>query len=158
MRKIREFSSYAEMQDTHQKEVNDFPFIFVFAFSESEFIKKMSEEIIKRKPNCTGIKTMNGISKHVQSIGGGGYIFKEDYVEMNKMFDHHAAERSCFQKKEDNLVDAILSEMNNHEYGYTMDPYDTLIALGRSYDDFENDPVFNRAWVKAQKKCFDCFE
>mgnify|MGYP006923303376 CR=1 FL=1 len=83
---IRTFNSLKELKDTHQKEVNDFGFIFVFAFHEKEFIVKMAEEIQKRRPKCTGITTMEGIAKHVVSIGAGGYVFRDDIPQMNEMF------------------------------------------------------------------------
>lgn len=154
----REFNTLKELKDTHQKEVNEFPFIFVFAFSEKEFISKMSEEIKKRKPQCTGITTMEGIAKHVVSIGVGGYVFKEDVSAMREMFERHESERKHFNKTEKNLVETILYEMNNHEYGYTRDPYDTLQALGKSMEDLETDERLFKAWKKAEKKCFCGFD
>ena len=158
MREIREFESYAEMNAEHQKEVNEFPFIWVFAFSEKDFIKQMAEKIVERKPHCTGITTMEGLKKHVVSIGAGGHVFREDVSRMNEMFDHHKVEREHFERKEENLVERILSEMFNHEFGYTQDPYDTLMALGRTYEDFDNDERFSRAWSKAAKKCIEDFD
>lgn len=155
---LRTFNTYTDLQVAHQKDVNEFPFIFVFAFSDDEFIKKMSEEIKKRKPQCTGITTMQGISKHVKSIGAGGFVFKEDVDAMNKMFDLHEAERKFFMETETKLVEMILYEMNNHEYGYTRDPYDTLMALGKSFRDLETDEFFFNAWKKAERKCYDAFD
>ena len=145
------------MKNTHQSEVNKFPFIFVFAFSDEEFIRKMSEEIKKRKPHCTGITTVKGIAKHVVSIGAGGFIFKEDVDAMHELFDRHEQERKLFNKEEKNLVASILYEMENHEYGYTRDPYDTLMALGKTEKAFENER-FAKAWKKAEKKCFCAFD
>ena len=154
----REFNTLKELKDTHQKEVNEFPFIFVFAFSDKEFISKMSEEIKKRKPQCTGITTMEGIAKHVVSIGAGGYVFKEDVSSMREMFERHEKERKHFNKTEKNLVEMILYEMNNHEYGYTRDRYDTLMALGKTESDLKTDERFAKAWKKAEKKCFKSFD
>ena len=154
---LRTFSTYTEMKDTHQKDVNEFPFIYVFAFSDKEFIEKMSEAIKKRKPKCTGITTMEGIAKHVVSIGAGGYVLREDVSAMNEMFKRQEEERKLFRKSEKSLVEEILYEMNNHEYGYTRDPYDTLMALGKSEKDFKNE-TFKKAWKKAEKKCFCAFD
>lgn len=155
---LRTFNTYTDLQVAHQKEVNEFPFIFVFAFSDDEFIKKMSEEIKKRKPQCTGITTMQGIGKHVKSIGAGGFVFKEDVAAMHEMFDRHDAERKLFMETENKLVEMIFYEMNNHEYGYTRDPYDTLMALGKSFRDLETDEGFYNAWKKAEKKCYCAFD
>ena len=155
---IREFKTLKELKDTHQKEVNEFGFIFVFAFAEKEFIEKMSEAIKKRKPKCSGITTMECIAKHVVSIGAGGYVLKEDVPKMKEMFERHEQERKLFNKNEKNFVNMILDEMNNHEYGYTRDPYDTLIALGKTRNDFKTDEHFKKAWKKAEKKCFKAFD
>lgn len=154
---IRTFNSLKELKDAHQKEVNEFGFIFVFAFHEKEFIAKMAEEIQKRRPKCTGITTMEGIAKHVVSIGAGGYVFRDDISRMNEMFKRHEEEEKLFRKEEKNLVTSILYEMNNHEYGYTRDPYDTLMALGKTSKAFE-DERFAKAWKKAEKKCFCVFD
>ena len=158
MEDLREFNTLKELKDTHQKDVNEFGFIFVFAFSDKEFIEKMSEAITKRKPKCTGITTMEGISKHVVGIGAGGYVLKEDVPKMKEMFERHEQERKLFNKNEKNFVNMILDEMNNHEYGYTRDPYDTLIALGKTRNDFKTDEHFKKAWKKAEKKCFKAFD
>lgn len=154
---IRTFNTLKELKDTHQKEVNEFGFIFVFAFHEKEFIAKMAEEIKKRKPQCTEITTMAEIAKHVVSIGAGGFVFHEDIMDMHKMFNRHEQERKLFNKEEKNLVTSILYEMNVHEYGYTRDPYDTLMALGKTEKAFENER-FAKAWKKAEKKCFCAFD
>lgn len=158
MKEIREFKTHKEMKDTHQKEVNEFPFIFVFAFSDKEFIEKMAEAIKKRKPKCTGITTMEGVAKHVRSIGAGGYVLHEDYAAMIEMFDRHDKEKKLLSKNNKKLKEMILFEMNNHEYGYTRDPYDTLMALGKTYEDLKTDVQFSNAWNKAQKKCFADFD
>lgn len=155
---IRTFNTLREMKDTHQKEVNEFGFIFVFAFAEKEFIEKMANEIQKRKPQCTGITTMADIAKHVVSIGAGGFVFYEDIMAMHKMFNRHDQEKKLFNKENRNLVASILDEMNNHEYGYTRDPYDTLMALGKTESDFKTDERFAKAWKKAEKKCFCAFD
>lgn len=158
MKEIREFKTHKEMKDAHQQDVNNFPFIFVFAFADKEFIEKMAEEIKKRKPQCKGITTMEGIAKHVRSIGAGGFVFHEDYPTMIEMFDRHDKEKKLLSKNNKKLKEMILFEMNNHEYGYTRDPYDTLMALGKTYEDLKTDAQFISAWSKAQKKCFADFE
>lgn len=149
---MSKYSSLSEMEKAHQQEVNEFPIMWVFAFSETEFIEKLSEEIKKRKPACTGISTLTGISKHVVSIGAGGFIFREDVRAMNEMFARHKAEREELLKEEKWLVQKIVNEMVNHEYPYTQDKTDTLMALGKSHADLENDEFFRMAWKKAEKK------
>lgn len=149
---LREFKSYEEMEAIHQKEINEFPFVWVFAFCERDFIKEMSEKIKERKPKCTGITTMDGIAKHVVSIGAGGFVFKEDVPAMNEMFKKHKEERMHFEESEDNLIQMILCEMQNHEYVYTQEPYDTLRALGKTEASLKDDKLFSVAWKKAEQE------
>ena len=158
MADLREFNTLKELKDAHQKDVNEFGFIFVFAFTDKEFIEKMSEAITKRKPKCTGITTMEGISKHVVGIGAGAYVFREDVKAMREMFERHEKERKLFNKTERNYVNMILDEMINHEYGYTRDREDTLMALGKTEKDLKTDARFAKAWKKAEKKCFKSFD
>lgn len=157
MKELREFKTHKEMKDTHQKDVNEFPFIFVFAFADKEFIEKMAEAIKKRKPDCV-IETMEDIANQVRGIGAGGYVLHEDYPAMIEMFDRHDREKKLLSKNNKKLKEMILFEMNNHEYGYTRDPYDTLMALGKTHDDLKTDAQFASAWKKAQKKCFADFD
>ena len=157
MEDLRTFKNYKKMKDAHQKDINEFGFIFVFAFTEKEFIEKMVDAIKERKPKCTGITTIKGIAKYVVSIGAGGYVLREDIPKMNQMFKRHEEERKLFRKTEKALVEEILYEMNNHEYGYTRDPFDTLVALNKSKKDFDNE-MFKKAWKKAEKKCFCIFD
>ena len=46
----------------------------------------------------------------------------------------------------------FLYELNNHEYGYTGDPEDTLYALGYKWEDIVKDAKLMNGFSKASKK------
>ena len=140
---IREFTSYGEMKDAHQKDVNEFPMIFLFGRKSDDELKKELSKI-----------SATSLEECVSLYGAGDVMNKADVPKWSELCKFHDAEIKNFEKKESNLVERILYEMNNHEYGYTMDPEDTLNALGKTFEDLENDQLFNRAWAKAQNKCF----
>ena len=50
---------------------------------------------------------------------------------------------------------AFKSELANHEYCYTMDPYDAINALGYTSDEINNDPLLHKALKTAKKELLD---
>ena len=137
----RTFDSYAEMEKAHQEDVNKFPIVWMFGTKTDEEMKECLSQIGAKHINeCVGIP-------------GGGMIRKADVGNLRKMFDKHERERKAFAKTEKNLYDMIITEMKNQEYGYTLDPEDTLLALGKTRDDLTGDSAFSRAWKKAEKAC-----
>ena len=46
-------------------------------------------------------------------------------------------------------------EIANHEYCYTMDPYDAINALGYTSDEINNDPLLSKALKAAKKELLD---
>lgn len=146
---MREFSSYREMSAVHQKDINEFPMIFLFG--------KHTDEELKVELARIGAKS---IKECCSVFGAGDIINRKDKAKLLELLNQQHKEREHFAESENNLLQMILSEMNNHEYSYTRDPYDTLMALGRSMQDFDTDEKFSRAWAKAQITCFgsDCFD
>lgn len=140
---IKEYKSYAEMEAAHQKEVNDFPMCWMFGIKSEEEIK----EAIKSSLGADSLSECIG-------NGAGGLILAADKDKYLAMFARQKEEKELFAKNAKNLEEMILREMNNHEYSYTQNPHDTLLALGRSFKDFDTDKVFSKAWAKAQKICF----
>ena len=148
---------YKEMKDRHQAEVNAFP--FGYAFGEDQFI-----EMMKGWRMChgrDGKPTKNDCSKIV-SIGAGGYVRKTDLNAMHEMFDRQNRE----------LKDAVLAdkegtgfvyemfryEMANHEYGYTCDPNDTLMACGLNMYQVQKNAALTAGWIKAQNEIMREYE
>ena len=140
---IREFATYTDMQVAHQKDVSAFPMTYSFGRKSDE---EMKEILGKIGATC--------LAECVSLYGAGDIMQKEDVPKWKELCKQHAQERELFAQKEEKLVEMILSEMYNHEYGYTCDPGDTLSALGKTKVAFENE-LFNRAWKKAEQKCFE---
>lgn len=145
--KLREFNTYREMEDAHQKDINDFPITYMFGRKTDEEIK---EELAK-----IGAKSLD---ECCSVFGCGDVVRKADVPKLKELFTLQHRERRHFTENEKKLVEMIYYEMNNHEYGYTQDPHDTLMALGKSYSDLETDERFFKAWSKAEKQCFKDFD
>lgn len=141
--KIREFATYSDMQAAHQKDVDNFPMSYSFGRKSDEELKEILGKI---GATC--------LAECVSLYGAGDIMRKADVPKWKELCKQHAQERELFTQKEEKLVEMILSEMYNHEYGYTRDPGDTLSALGKTRAAFE-DELFNRAWKKAEQKCFE---
>lgn len=141
---LRTFESYTDLQVAHQKDIDNFPITYMFG--------KKSDEEIKEQLTKIGAKKL---SECCSVFGCGDVVRKVDVPKLKELFALHNVERKLFSEEEKNLTDMIESEMWNHEYAYTRDPYDTLSALGKTFEDFDKDEKFARCWAKAQKTVFD---
>lgn len=143
MNNIRRFETYEAMEITHHDDVNNFPMVWMFGQkTDEEILECISKIGAKSLDDCVG-------------IGAGGLILKADKQKYLDMFKRHDEERKIFSESEKNLYEMILHEMYNYEYGYTCDPHDTLLALGKTEKDLETDEKFRRAWNKAKKIVLD---
>lgn len=122
-------NQYRLLKEKQQKEFNTLP--LYFAFSQSQW-----EEILRK----IGIKE-NETRKKLISIGGGGFMLKEDYPKYKEMINKHYNE---IQYKIENdkdgtgfIMDMFSYELYNHEYGYTRELYETLESLGLTYKNIE---------------------
>lgn len=131
-----------QVKARHQKEFNEFPLHFAFGREqiENEF-KKMGLDY--NNPEDL---------KKVRSIGAGGFIHVDDVPAFNDMLTRQERERKEARKNEKGLIDEIVYELGNHEYGYTRDITDTVEAMGYSMDEYENDPALKALFKKAIAK------
>lgn len=150
---IRNFNSYEKMQETHQKEFNELPKFCVVAFDNENFLKKMKEEIKKNEPNIE-INTIEDIQKHVFEIGCSVFMLRKNKRLLDEWYDRAEKEKLEFEKNQDNLIQMIVYEMINVEYGYTHNNDDVLEAIGKENKDMGN-PNFKEAWNKAKKIYFE---
>ena len=141
--KIRSFKTLAEMEAAHQKDINDFPIVYMFGYKSE---KEIRERIAK-----IGASSLNECIDN----GYGGILLKSKLNDYKEMFARHRRERKKFCENEENLCKMILHTMYDHEYGYTENPEDVLDALGKTYDDLQNDQRFRNAWDKAEKICIE---
>jgi hypothetical protein len=134
---------YKELHDKHQAEINAFP--FGFAFSQKQFDQMMVERF-----NFTPTDT-----DKIYSIGGGGYIRKEDHQAMRDMFERHAKEKknaiAADLTGDGYIYDMFVYELTNHEYMITMTSDDTLDALGLTWEDVKADTRLSHGLKKAKK-------
>lgn len=136
-------NKYEEIKNKHQKRVNDFP--LVFAFSNEQF-KNMMEK--------WGL-TENDTDKIV-SIDGGGFLRKTDIEEYNKMWAEIRKEHKDLigedKTGEGYIKDMFVSELENHEYGYTYELDDTLDALELTREQIANSPSLSHGLELARKE------
>ena len=141
---------YKELHDRHQVEINAFP--FGFAFSQDQFDKMMVERF-----NLTPTDT-----DKIYSIGGGGYIRKEDHQAMCEMIERHAKEKkdaiAADLTGEGYIYDMFVYELANHEYMITMTSDDTLDALGLTWEDVKADSRLSHGLKKAKKYILENYD
>lgn len=143
-------NKYVELRKRHQKEVDEFP--LYFAFSNEQF-----EKIIKELNLSNDSKSEQFYGKRLSKLSSvGGFLLKEDVPRLKEMMKRHEdeIEREIKSDKtgEGFVYQMFLYEMENHEYGYTGDPEDTLNALGYEWSDIEKDSKLMAGFVKAHNK------
>ena len=83
----------------------------------------------------------------------GGYVQKRNVDLLHQTMERHDAEMTAAiegdQTGEDFIYEMFLYELDNHEYGYTMDAEDTLDALGYTSAQVLEDPRLKRGLEKA---------
>lgn len=141
---------YKELHDRHQAEINAFP--FGFAFSQEQFDKMMVERFNLEPTDIDKI----------YSIGGGGYIRKEDHQAMCDMIERHAKEKkdaiAADLTGEGYIYDMFVYELANHEYMITMTSDDTLDALGLTWEDVKADSRLSHGLKKAKKYILENYD
>lgn len=142
-------SSYTEMKERHQIEVNAFP--ISFAFSNKQFEEGMKQ--LGLDPSETD---------KVYSLGGtGGFYRRTDAPALHEMFARHECERQEAMAADETgdgyIFEMFDYELANHEYSYTGDASDTLDALDLTYEQIAADPRLRHGFEKAKKHQRDCF-
>lgn len=131
---------YADLKQRQQQEFGAFP--MQFAFSNRQFAEAMA---------ALGLKPTD--TDKVYSAPGGGIYRREDSQRLKAMmdrFDRELQEAIADDKTGDGFIyEMFLYELDNHEYGYTMDTEDTLDALGYTADEVLGDPRLKRGIEKA---------
>jgi hypothetical protein len=129
--------TYQELKDRQSAELNDFKGVF-FAFDKKQFNEGMKK---------IGINPFD--TDKIYSLGNtGGYILKEKSPEYKAMFDRHEHELAEQMKDEDFFHNALVYELNNHEYCITQSCTDALYALGIDEGDIDT-KVLRKACKEA---------
>lgn len=137
---LREYNSYNEMIKAHQKDISNFPIIYMFGRKTDD---EMKVELSKIGAKC--------MAECVSVFGCGDVVRRIDVPKLMEILKNQGIERFHFYEDDNKLEDAILSEMNNHEYSYTGNSDDVLSALSlKSMDD-----RVRKIWKRAEKKCLE---
>lgn len=124
---------YLEMKNKHQDRINALP--IQFAFNKQQFEEGMRN--LGLQPDETD---------KVCSIPAGGFILKTDRELVLTAFKETNKEMSdALANDDDFCLEALIYELGNYEYGYTMDPYDALASLGLSLEDERTSRLFKIA-------------
>ena len=136
-------NKYDEIKEKHQKIVNKFP--MKFAFSDEQFNQGMKELGLDPKD-----------THKVISIGGGGFIRKTDAKRFGDMWDTLRKEHNDLieadKTGEGYIKDMFVSELENHEYGYTYELDDTLDALELTREQIANSITLSHGLELARKE------
>ena len=127
---------YVALKKKFSDELNAFEDIF-FAFS--------SEQLTK------GLDKLQVTKEEIVSIGAGGFVKKTSLQAFSDMMKRSEQGMKDFLTDPDNLLTALVYELQNHEYSYTGDPTDALESLGLSMDDIPVD-VWKKALSQAREE------
>lgn len=134
---------YAVFTAQQQKKVDDFVNAnMFFAFNNEQFAEGMAK--FKLNP-----KKKSDLKKVCRTFGGG-IILKEKLEEYHTLFDQLADEKHTYIcESEENAYDAMLYELQNHEYCITLDPEDALRDLGLRVEEINENKMLKKAFLKA---------
>lgn len=137
---------YLELHKKNQELFNEFAndhLIWIIAFSESKMIAELDKHNLK--------------PEDVTSIGGGGFIRKSDIKLYNELYKKMSNVIAEIKDNKQDLKDAFIYELGNHEYCITYDLDDTLDALNLTREDLQNDPemalLMNDAILEYLSNC-----
>lgn len=131
---------YAELKQRQQQEFAAFP--MQYAFSNQQFAGAMA---------ALGLDPAD--TDKIYKAPGGGFYRREDSSRLKEMmdrFDRELQEAIANDSTGDGFIyEMFLYELDNHEYGYTMDTEETLDALGYTAKEILGDPRLKRGIEKA---------
>lgn len=131
---------YADLKQRQQEEFAAFP--MQFAFSDKQFAEAMA---------ALGLEPTD--TDKIYKAPGGGIYRREDGPRLKSMmdrFDRELQEAIANDQTGDGFVyEMFLYELDNHEYGYTMDTSDALCALGYTAEEVLGDPRLKHGIEKA---------
>lgn len=136
---------YTEMRQRQQEEFNALP--LGFAYSNEQF-----DEMMRK----WGLDPEKDVDKIYRCIGGC-YVRKgEDHRRLHETLDRFDAEREAAIKEDatgDGFVyEMFLAELENHEFGYTMDAEDALDAVGLTWDEVQGDSRLKHGFDRATRE------
>jgi len=128
---------YQELQDKIQAEITAFP--MAFAFSKEQFAEALEK--------------LGATAEECRLTESGAIIRAVDQKGYYDMFRRIEAMREEAMKDDAFLIEAIRSELGNHEYSYTYDPTDTIECLDLDMDDGRTQRCFEEAKKQYLAQC-----
>ena len=132
---------YADLKQHQQQEFGTFP--MQDAFSNQQFAEGMA---------ALGLKPAD--TDKIYKVPGGGFYRREDGSRLKTMmdrFDQELHEAVAGDKAGDGFIyEMFLYELENYEYGCTMDLSETLDALGYTPEDIQADPRLSHGLERAR--------
>ena len=132
---------YADLKQRQQQEFGTFP--MQYAFSNQQFAEGMA---------ALGLKPAD--TDKIYKVPGGGFYRREDGSRRKTMmdrFDQELHEAVAGDKTGDGFIyEMFLYELENYEYGCTMDLSETLDALGYTPEDIQADPRLSHGLERAR--------
>ena len=132
---------YADLKQHQQQEFGTFP--MQYAFSNQQFAEGMA---------ALGLKPAD--TDKIYKGPGGGFYRREDGSRLKTMmdrFDQELHEAVAGDKTGDGFIyEMFLYELENYEYGCTMDLSETLDALGYTPEDIQADPRLSHGLERAR--------
>ena len=132
---------YADLKQRQQQEFGTFP--MQYAFSNQQFAEAMA---------ALGLKPAD--TDKIYKVPGGGFYRREDGSRLKTMmdrFDQELHEAVAGDKTGDGFIyEMFLYELENYEYGCTMDLSETLDALGYTPEDIQADPRLSHGLERAR--------
>lgn len=122
-------------------------------FNKGKIFYAFNLEQLKEGMESIGLNLKE--TKKVAYLGAGVYIRADEIQNYKKFKDKQRKEFEENMKIYDFAKSAFKSELANHEYCYTMDPYDAINALGYTSDEINNDPLLSKALKAAKKELLD---
>ena len=132
--------TYRQMKERVQKKFNAFP--IGFAFSNQQFEDEMKRLNVKSP-------------KELCSIGAGGFIRKSDKKEYLDLIKWMKQEEEKFLKSEENILDAIIYEMGNHEYQFSYDDEEIQELFDIDWNDERNKKLYKKAKKQYWNLCIE---
>lgn len=134
---------YAVFTAQQQKKFDEFADAkMFFAFNNEQFAEGMAKFKLNPKKKSDRDKVCRTL--------GGGYILKENLEEFHALIDQLDNEKNAYIcENEENAYDAMLYELQNHEYCVTLDPSNAIRDLGLSVDEINGSEMLKKAFLKA---------
>lgn len=136
-------NQYRLLKSKHEKEFNQFPMFF--AFSNKQFAEGMEK---------LGLNEDD--TDKIYSIGGGGYIKREDSKLLDEMIERHSNEiEKAISEDTDGtgfIYDMFTYEFGNHEVPWTYDVEPALEALDMNLRYIKSQPNLANGYKLAISK------